>query len=418
MKAVYVRVSTKRQEKGHSIEEQIDLCVNYIKSKYGQDFKDYEIYNDNVNSSQNLKRKQYLKLKADIENNLIDELIVFSASRINRLLTEALNFIYYLKDHNIKITSIRHDAERSTPTEELSSNIVTVLDDYFIKEVSVKTRIGIRGGLKKGVYSLGNKAPFGYVRSKTNKLIFDEDRKEIVYSIINDYINTSVCINDLCRIYKLHFDTVKKILTAPIYRGYVERYGERFENLSIPYYIENSETHKKLIKKSSILSKKDINIYLFKDKLVCSVCGQLMKCTITNKVNKKYIYYTCNHQNKDLKTKRISEENIKKILSAEISNIISNISDESIVLYSNSNTLKKINNLKENISNCNEQINRVQKLYIKEHISEFEYDELIKNIKKDIEKNRKSIDKLNDKYRLTKYHLAELIQLNMKEQVV
>lgn len=111
---IYCRVSSQQQlSLGFSIENQQDRALAYCLYK---GFQNPQIIIDGAKSGKRMKNRdgiqEIIKL---VETKQVDNIIVYSLSRIGRNAIETLTFIELLKKHKVILHSITESADGSTP---------------------------------------------------------------------------------------------------------------------------------------------------------------------------------------------------------------------------------------------------------------------------------------------------------------
>ena len=111
--AIYSRKS-KYTGKGESIGNQVELCKNYLKTKYDTNVKDVLIYEDEGYTGANTKRPEFQKMLKDIKAKKIKTVICYRLDRISRNVLDFCNLKDELSDYNVSFISIREDFDTST----------------------------------------------------------------------------------------------------------------------------------------------------------------------------------------------------------------------------------------------------------------------------------------------------------------
>lgn len=111
---IYIRVSSEQQSKhGFSMENQKDRAEAYCAYK---GFSNIEIITDEAKSGKRFDNRSGIQQIIEMaDNKQIDNLIVYSISRIGRNAIETLAFIEHLKKKKVTLHSITESADGSTP---------------------------------------------------------------------------------------------------------------------------------------------------------------------------------------------------------------------------------------------------------------------------------------------------------------
>lgn len=140
MKAIYVRVSTEEQAtKGYSIQDQLRRC----KEKAGMDSEIRE-YVDDGYSGEFLERPALERLRKDIRDGLIEEVIVYDPDRLSRKLMHQLILTEEIEKY-AKLTFVNTDYEK-TPEGMLFYQMRGAIAEF--EKAKIRERM-IRGKIEK-----------------------------------------------------------------------------------------------------------------------------------------------------------------------------------------------------------------------------------------------------------------------------
>ena len=113
--AVYSRKS-KFTGKGESIENQIELCREYISRVFGEDDeKKIAVYEDEGYSGKNTARPAFKKMMKDAQQRKFKSVVVYRLDRISRNIGDFSSLIEELSRLDIDFVSIREQFDTSSP---------------------------------------------------------------------------------------------------------------------------------------------------------------------------------------------------------------------------------------------------------------------------------------------------------------
>ena len=102
--------------KGESIENQIELCRQYIAMHFGDDAAENAlVYEDEGFSGGNLERPQFKKMMKDSQKIEFAAIVVYRLDRISRNIGDFAKLIEDLGDRHIDFISIREQFDTSSP---------------------------------------------------------------------------------------------------------------------------------------------------------------------------------------------------------------------------------------------------------------------------------------------------------------
>lgn len=148
MKAIiYARVSTEEQEKGYSLEAQIEECKKYCESK---GWKVVKVYRE-VKSAANIKRDELSKAIEMVKLGVADILVAWKIDRITRSIKDFVFLTEELmkeKDGEkyIAFTSVRENLDLTTAVGRAFASIVTIFAQLEREMISERTKMGFKEG--------------------------------------------------------------------------------------------------------------------------------------------------------------------------------------------------------------------------------------------------------------------------------
>lgn len=207
--ALYLRVSTDDQ----TIDMQRDYLIKYAKER---GWRIFTVFSDEAKSGRTKERRGFQDLLKSIEYKGFDAILVYKTDRLFRNLRDALDILSLFEKEGIKVISATDQVsiDRMTPENELASNVMLSVGDFWAKTTMQKIKDGRNYALKKGYYCA--RPPFGY-KVVDHKLVVDEDKRYIVQEIFRDRGN-GFSWGDLSKKYNIRKSTLQGIIANPIYR--------------------------------------------------------------------------------------------------------------------------------------------------------------------------------------------------------
>jgi site-specific DNA recombinase len=180
MQAIYIRVSTEEQAtKGYSIGGQIEACIK----KAGT--TDVLQYVDEGWSGEILERPALTKLREDVRNGLITELICYDPDRLSRMLMNQLILDDEIRKQGVKMTFVNGEYAE-TSEGKLFFSMRGAISEFEKAKIKERTSGGRRSKAKKGKV-VKNAYLYGYTydNERSSYLINEEEAK--VVRMIFDY---------------------------------------------------------------------------------------------------------------------------------------------------------------------------------------------------------------------------------------
>lgn len=387
--AVYVRVSTDKEEQKSSIENQKELFIQLANEK-GWVIVDF--YIDVESGTKDTKRSALKKLILDAKLNKFNLVVSKEIARLSRNGALSYTLRDTLLENKIDIITLDGAIDSTDGNMELFGLYV-----WMAEQESQRTSNRIKSMFKteanKGHF-IGSNPPYGYNVVNKKLIIRDDDTPNIVKRIFyeyiegkgfdaiarglyNDEIPTPAQIagkrnnND-----KWHGSTIKKILTNPHYTVMLLQLRDIKPSVTSKRLLKSQEetvikenTHEAIIPldvfmtvQNQIISRKRIRpqqeIHLFTNTIFCADCGRGMHF----KKNRKG--YVCGNYNKH-GIKACSEHFIKEDELADIilHDIKSHISKLHLDEYLMQSLKEKVNNIASSVKNRLKKINiKIDKL--------------------------------------------------------
>ena len=323
---VYARVSTDEQAEGNysSIESQIDICKHYIEIQKEKNWKYAGKYVDPGVSGKNLERPAMQQLISDIKSNKIDVIIVYKIERLVRSIRDFYALWDLFEANNVTFVSATQQFDSSNAMGKLMLNILLSFAQFERENTAEKTRDKMKARARLGLWH-GGWMPYGYDYNKeTKKLTINKKETSAVKKIYSLYLEEkkpSQIANSLNNKglrtksreivtkagkkktvggNRFNEDMIKKILTNPIYKGYVHLGGVEYKGqhqaiISEKVWKEANKTfHSKRPRK--ITYAKDDHTHLLKGIMKCGQCETALTPYPSGKKDKSgrpYLYYAC-----------------------------------------------------------------------------------------------------------------------------
>ncbi|MGL4913450.1 MAG: recombinase family protein [Romboutsia sp.] len=222
--------------KGESIENQIQLCTDYIKSHHSISTEDISVYQDEGYSGGNMNRPMFKKLLEDANLKKFDCLICYRLDRISRNVSDFSTLIERLNKLNIAFISIKEQFDTSTPMGRAMLYISSVFAQLERETIAERVRDNMYELAKTGRW-LGGVTPLGFKSTtityydehmsqrKMCKLEPDTEELKLVKYIFDEYIK---------------FRSLSKLNTNFYKEGIKSSRGKYFSQSSLSLILRNA----------------------------------------------------------------------------------------------------------------------------------------------------------------------------------
>lgn len=225
--AVYVRVSTDREEQVSSVGNQIDICRNWLE-RNGFSWDEELVYKDEgVSGTVFIERPAIQSLLEKVKEKEIHTVVFKSISRLARDLKDSLEIREIFLSHGVRIISIEegYDSNKSGKTD-MAFELWSLFSAQYSRTLSSSISAALAAKVRRGEHI--GKIPYGYNRVN-HKLVIHEDEAFVVQDIyrwynegwgfkrISNELNRLGVLSKTKRIWQM--TSVQRIIRNPIYKG-------------------------------------------------------------------------------------------------------------------------------------------------------------------------------------------------------
>lgn len=232
---IYSRKS-KFTGKGESIENQIELCRQYIATHYSKEESETAlIYEDEGFSGGTLDRPQFKKMMKDSHKTQFDAIVVYRLDRISRNIGDFAKLIEDLSNRQIDFISIREQFDTSSPIGRAMMYIASVFSQLERETIAERIRDNMHELAKTGRW-LGGTTPTGYESESFSTVSIDgKTRKACKLKEIPSEINLVKLIFEKF----LETGSLTKTDQFLLERNYRTKRGKNFTRFAIKGILSN-----------------------------------------------------------------------------------------------------------------------------------------------------------------------------------
>ena len=175
--AIYSRKS-KFTGKGESIENQIEMCRQYISRSFGQERADSAIvYEDEGFSGGSMNRPSFQRMMKDVHRGMIQTIVCYRLDRLTRNTKDCFEFVEELERCGASFISIKENFDLTTPTGRLMFTFVAALAQMERETIADRIRDNLQELAKTGRW-LGGNTPLGYESEGTEYCKVDGKKRK------------------------------------------------------------------------------------------------------------------------------------------------------------------------------------------------------------------------------------------------
>ena len=176
--AIYSRKS-RFTGKGESIENQIELCREYIRQHISNEAAEKAVvYEDEGFSGRSLKRPSFRLMMDAVQAKRHCAVIVYRLDRISRNISDFTRLIEELSRLRVDFISIREQFDTSQPMGRAMMYIASVFSQLERETIAERIRDNMRELAKTGRW-LGGITPTGYASEAVNRVTIDGKTKKM-----------------------------------------------------------------------------------------------------------------------------------------------------------------------------------------------------------------------------------------------
>lgn len=394
--ALYVRVSSHEQVEGYSIGEQTERLQKYAEA---MDWDVLKVYVDPGYSGGNTDRPGLKELLKDIKKGEINKVVVYKLDRLSRSQKDTMMLIEdEFLAHGVDFVSMNENFDTSTPFGRAMIGILAVFAQLERENIKERTMLGKEARAKEGKWGGGSTEPIGYrYNVSTEELEVVEYEKMQVLEVVDLFLKgtpirtISTILTDRGYSYRGRYNhtgkwdakRVKYVLQNKLYIGYIRYAGEWYKGTHDP--ILDEETFNKVQQiledreksYNGKFNKKKVQTSVLNGFIYCKNCGARYAKGHGNswKGAEPPYYYQCYSRSKrvprmvkdpDCTNKNWRMHELDDIILGEIEklaldpNYVHEIRHDK---FTNPNNINKIDIIKEQVNQLDDQISRFMDLY-------------------------------------------------------
>jgi len=233
--AIYSRKS-KFTGKGESIENQIELCKNYIRSRFGSEAEEHcVVYEDEGFSGGDLKRPDFQSMMEAVRQKKIDAIVVYRLDRISRNIGDFAGLIDELGRLDVSFVSIREQFDTGSPTGRAMMFVASVFSQLERETIAERIRDNMHELAKTGRW-LGGNTPTGFRSGEVSKVTVDgKTRKSFMLIPIEEEAELVRTIFELYR----QTDSLTAVEAELLRRRLTTKQGNQFTRFAIKAILQN-----------------------------------------------------------------------------------------------------------------------------------------------------------------------------------
>ena len=161
--ALYMRVSTGRQQQNQTIEQQFDRLQEHIQAHPEWQLSEEHIYQDDGYSGASLNRPGLDRLREQAAMAAFELVLLTAPDRIARKYVHQVLLIEELRNHGCQVEFVERPMKEDDPHDQLLLQIRGAVAEYERNLIADRMRRGRQTKLRSGTLLPWTVAPYGYL---------------------------------------------------------------------------------------------------------------------------------------------------------------------------------------------------------------------------------------------------------------
>ena len=303
--AGYTRVGDGPDVAGYGPAAQAEGIARFVAARGGELVG---IYEDQSSGRRADLRTAFGRLIADAAADAFDAVVVHKHDRFARDRRDALVYKALLKQRGIPVLSVLEPTDPDSPGGMLVEGMLEVVAEFYSLNLAQEVRKGLSRRAALGFHV--GAAPFGY--RLAHGMLLPTDELTVAREVLETYLSGTVSDHDLVRslgarglrrrradgaLVPLTRDTVRSILTSPVYAGLVGSRGAvvagRHPAIISPAQHEAILTQRGRFFRASRANRRSPRAYPFSSVLRCGRCGGPMWGSASLRGRHEHMTYRC-----------------------------------------------------------------------------------------------------------------------------
>lgn len=248
---IYVRVSTKDQVEGYSLDDQLKRCRDYVAA---QGWTEFNVYVDAGHSAYRKpeQRPQFQAMLAAARNRQIGAVVTFKFDRFARQTLHQLQAAAELERAGVLLHSATEENKRSSAADKFLFTLMAAVAQFESDKTSERVQLARTETARRGIWV--GPVPIGYRRDEDTVLVPSEDAAIVMMSY-ESYATGSHSLSTLADQLNKAGYTIQNIQTRrrtsftrynlaemlrnPVYKGLIRYKGELFPGKHAPLVSED-----------------------------------------------------------------------------------------------------------------------------------------------------------------------------------
>lgn len=184
--AVYARTSSRNQQFGYSLEEQIQQCVDRCQS---MNWTVAFIFKDEAESGKDTERPMFQKMMRRAEQRLFDVIVFWKLDRFSRTLMHAVKLESDLRTHEVGLYSATEQIDTTSAAGRFNFRNIASAAEFERDMIQQRSQMGLHALARDHRWPNAS-PPLGYEKDDDDSLVIVPPEAQFVEEIFQRYIET------------------------------------------------------------------------------------------------------------------------------------------------------------------------------------------------------------------------------------
>lgn len=182
--AIYARTSSSNQSYGYSLEQQVQQSLQRCQQRgWTVTF----VYRDEAESGGDTDRPMFQTMLQAASQQAFDVIVFWRLDRFSRSLIHAVKLEEELREHGVELYSVTEQIDTTTPTGRFNFRNIANAAEFERELIKQRTQAGLEGMAADHKWP-NNTPPLGYWIDDDQRLVIDDDERELVEEIFSLYL--------------------------------------------------------------------------------------------------------------------------------------------------------------------------------------------------------------------------------------
>lgn len=183
--AIYARTSSKSQQFGYSLDEQVRQCIEHCEIRgWAVQF----IYRDEAESGKDTDRPMFQKMMSGAKQGWFDVIMFWKLDRFSRSLMHAVQLEASLRESDVGLFSVTEQIDTTSAAGRFNFRNIASAAEFERDMIQQRTQMGLRA------LAMDNKwpndlPPLGYTKLPDDTLSIDLEEADLVQEIFHSYLD-------------------------------------------------------------------------------------------------------------------------------------------------------------------------------------------------------------------------------------